>query len=349
MSYSKEEHGFQKFLKALKKESISNTIFIWGDERYLVDWAVKSLSDKYVEKAVETMDKSYFNEDTFELSKIKEACETFPFMSEKKVVIIELGFKNKKNKNISSKVSKADIDELIDYTKKIPETTLLVLVGEFFKSYKTKASKISDIQEFELNHLYDKDFKTFIKKRLKESGKVISSSVLNKIVENSGYFHKESNYNLYDLENDISKIESFSREEEITLADVVSVMSGSLEVHIFALIESISLGKKNQAFILLQDILQRDDGIYRVLAMIISQFETMLKIKEMIEDGYSLVEMKKLLKIHEYRFKRISTASSKYTIDKIKKILGKAYDIDKNVKTGFLEQNLALEMFIASV
>ena len=41
--------------------------------------------------------------------------------------------------------------------------------------------------------------------------------------------------------------------------------------------------------------------------------------------------------------------TNKYSVAKLKQILSSAYETDRNIKTGLLEGQLALEMFIAGI
>ena len=47
--------------------------------------------------------------------------------------------------------------------------------------------------------------------------------------------------------------------------------------------------------------------------------------------------------------KKLSGAASKYSSDELKRILLRAYEIDRNVKTGVMDAKLGLEMFIADI
>lgn len=61
------------------------------------------------------------------------------------------------------------------------------------------------------------------------------------------------------------------------------------------------------------------------------------------------MQIPKTLGVHEFRVKKAAAAADKYSIKGLKRILSKAYEIDGNIKTGFLEQTLALELFIAEI
>ena len=49
----------------------------------------------------------------------------------------------------------------------------------------------------------------------------------------------------------------------------------------------------------------------------------------------------------EYRIKKMIPYTNRYSADKLKKILSNIYEVDRNIKTGVLSDQMALEMFIA--
>ena len=51
----------------------------------------------------------------------------------------------------------------------------------------------------------------------------------------------------------------------------------------------------------------------------------------------------------EYRIKKLMPYVNRYSQDKLKQILSSAYETDRNIKTGLLDQQLALEMFAAGI
>ena len=60
----------------------------------------------------------------------------------------------------------------------------------------------------------------------------------------------------------------------------------------------------------------------------------------------SYEEIAKVLKVNSYRVKKALAASDKLSYKKIKNILSQLYETDRNIKTGLIDQNLALELII---
>ena len=64
MAYNnaKAEHAFQTFHKDLKTNIFPEVIFMYGEEKYLIQWAVNSLAEKFVEKSMRDIDYVKANE-----------------------------------------------------------------------------------------------------------------------------------------------------------------------------------------------------------------------------------------------------------------------------------------------
>jgi prepilin-type N-terminal cleavage/methylation domain-containing protein len=67
------------------------------------------------------------------------------------------------------------------------------------------------------------------------------------------------------------------------------------------------------------------------------------------EEGQNEREIKNILGIHEFRIKKAREFGRSYSVNHLRKVLQKAYEVDRNIKSGLLEASLALEMFIAEI
>ena len=88
---------------------------------------------------------------------------------------------------------------------------------------------------------------------------------------------------------------------------------------------------------------------FSIIGAIVSQFEMMLSVKQMREDGMDLTAIHKKLGGSEFRIKKMIPYVNKYSVDKLKQTLSAIYQVDRNIKTGLLEPQMALEMFIAGI
>jgi DNA polymerase-3 subunit delta len=83
-----------------------------------------------------------------------------------------------------------------------------------------------------------------------------------------------------------------------------------------------------------------------LLGLIFSQFDSILKIRDLLDRGLSRQDIQKSLGIDSFRFKILLDHAMRFTLIQLKQIIRSAYEVDKNIKTGLLTDELALEMFI---
>ncbi len=348
----KKEHAFQSIGKDIKAGAIGSLVFLCGEEQYLVHWAADLLAGTYINKACESLDYIKLDPENMSMDQIRESCETLSMLSPKRVVVIpELpAASGKKSRNFSE----SDEKELIEYFSMIPDSCLLIITAG---KPDPKAKKKIKLQEAAEKHGIVYDFtplsgallKSFIVKRFKTAGKVCRNSVIDLLISDSGYGNKEIEYDLYSLENDIKKIIAHSEGEEITDNDVRMTISTNLETNVFAMLDAISRNRKDEAYRLLHNLLVTGESVFGLLSLISSQLELILEVKEMREEGMSPMQIQKQLGIHEFRVKKAWAVTEKYSVSQLKKILSKAYEIDSNIKSGLLEQTMALELFVAQI
>jgi len=341
-------HAYKKFDKDLKDGDFKNVFLFYGKEQYLAKLCVNMIAKKYVSDECRAFDFFEMDSEKVTFSDIEESCETLSMFSEKRVVVLPDFplISGGKSKNIQE----ADEKELIEYIKKIPESCILVITSESVdKRKKLYKEIVASGNVYDFAPLDERNLKTFVEKRFNIEGKKIKASVLNKFIRQSGYFHKESDYTLYNLLNEVKKISAHAEGDEVMLSDVLEVVSGDIESNIFGMIEAAGRNKKDEAFRLLYNILGSGGSVFHVLALLASQFEIMLSVKEMSEERKTLSQMQSTLGIHEYRIKKASEVINLYSEDRLKDILASIYQVDRNVRTGIMEQVLALEVMLSEI
>ncbi|MDD2189350.1 MAG: DNA polymerase III subunit delta [Eubacteriales bacterium] len=347
-SSEKEEHAYKKIDREIKSNIVKNLLFLYGRENFLIHWAVDTLVQKNVNEVCREMDFSHLDGTTVTLEQIINSCETVPFLSPKRVVLIS-DFKlieGTKSKNLNEEEEK----RLAVYLKQLPQECMLILTAEGVDKRKRLYKTVSEVGSvYEFGELDEKSLRSYIAKRFRESGKKANTSVISQIIQTSGYYDKDTDYNLYNLENDIKKAIAYSEESDVGIDAVNHTISGNIDTYVFNLIDHLSGNRKGEAYQILHNLLVSGENEYRLLALLASHFEIILSVKEMKEEGKSLQEMKKLLGIHEYRIKVAAMLTERYTLSSLRKILRKIYEIDKHIKTGLLEASLALELFIAEI
>lgn len=342
------EHAFRRFNSDIKKSDFPPVVFLHGEEMYLIDWAAESLINRYVNPAAASVDLIKPADETCTVDYILESCNTFPLFSSRKVVWVK-DFPLLKSDSAKG-FSAADKDRLSAYLKNPSQQTLLIfsicMPGEK-NSLAAELKKKAAVYDFDT--LDRATFRGFIEKRFRAEGVQVNRDIVDFLVDETGYYNKESDYRLYNLVNDIKKIVALSGDSKITEDTISEVLNGDLNKFAFDFLDAAAGNKKDTAFEMLHSILTADSDIYKIIGLLVNHFELILEVKEFKEDGLNLTAMEKILKIHQFRIKKAMGFADKFTVQKLKNILCSLYEIDRSIKTGAMDGSMALELMVGRI
>ena len=368
----KTEKGYREFLKDLKSGDIAPFVLLYGKEQFLVDWAVRALRDKYVNKATEVMDYQTIDPDA-DSGTLIAAVQTLPMMSERRVVAARdlPVLSSSKAKGFTSD----DVDklvELISTSKSTPAAqqpslfggmgdqdenssgggTLCVLASEDIdgRGKLVKAlKKYGSVYEFD--SLSTEELEAFAAKRFHAAGLKIGRQEMSFLIRETGYGNRESEYRLFNFDNDIKKIIACSDGQYVTHEAIEETVIGDSDTFIFDLLDGISGNDKSRAFEILGSRLAKDQyEAMSVTGAICSQIEIMYQARELsMRRNMNTRDIASYMGQNEFRVRKALSYASRYSLDKLRSMLESIYDVNKNIVSGLMEPRLALEMFIAGI
>lgn len=342
------EHAYKKFGSDLKSGEFPRVLFMYGPEQYLAEWAAGALVKKYVNPAAAAFDFVKLDDENAEVNEIIGAGDMFPMFSEKRIVWVKahslLTSANPKG------FSSADKERLNSYIESPNEGSILIFSCE---EPDEKSEVVKGLKKNAGVYNFDKLDRTqlaaFAEKRFRSAGAVISRELLRYLIDETGYFNRETDYRIFNLENDIKKIIAHSDGNTISREDIAETLNGDMDTYIFNFIDAAANRKKETAFSMMHNMLAAGSDVFSVTAMLINQFELLLDVIEFREDSMSAAEIVKTMKVHEFRIKKAMTLTDKFTKQKLKEILCSLYEIDRNIKSGLLEPTLALELLVGRI
>ncbi len=350
----KTEHPFRTIARDLKEDRIPSVVLLCGTEDYLVDWARNLLTDRFVRSEGRALDLTV-PDLSGGAAAIREACETLPVLSERKVVWVrDLPlFRGR----MEDWFSADELEQLAAWLPETAPTTLLLFTagGSLAEKGKKASAKKSALlnalkkhgRVYDMGPLDRRELKEFIVKRCKQGGKWMSLDTLDLLIDESGYFNKEIDYGLYHLAGDLSKMMAITREPEITARDVRDCLSMNLEHDTFKMLDAVSAGNKAEAFSLLRDLMAQGTSPQQILASIAGQTELMMQISGMRASGFSMEEIRKRTGVHEFRLKKAGRFAERYPTRELRRMLAACFDTDERIKSGLLPGDMALELLIA--
>ena len=131
--------------KNIKEKKESNCYILCGLDEMLMKETIDKLSKNFVDDGLENLNISKFYGDDLSAEKLKDAFETFPFMGEKRVVIIyRIQFLNEKLDNDNKKIYE-EIKEYITRPSFLPHERSHI--ADFYKKIRKQNIVINDVKK----------------------------------------------------------------------------------------------------------------------------------------------------------------------------------------------------------
>ena len=333
--------AYKDFVNDKNKGILKDVLFFYGAEDFLMNWAVESIVNDYVDEAVRDIDLIHLEGEQVTAAEIMAQSRAYSMFSERRVVVV------RNYLPLFRKAADIGADELLSFAARPQDSSIVIFVIESryssdLTAYGKKLAKACGAYEF--GRLERADLKAFITKRVQKAGKMLSRRELEHMIDVTGYYNKGSMYDLAQLEKDTDKIVRACSGDAINVQLIEDILIGDSDRFVFSLVDALVAGDRGKALAIAEAIIREEDGSMAVLALLTRQFEIMYDALELNENGYSISQMAKKTGVNEFRFKRAFSAAQRYSKRRIGKILTELYNTDKNIKSGNIDKDVALEL-----
>ena len=173
---------------------LPNCVLFYGNEEYFMDYSVKYIKYKFIDKSYEDMNYAEF-EKLDSLKDYFEFVNTFPFMSDKKLCLI----KEAVFLTSAGSLDKKDEEKLLEYIEENEDCiTVFLIKGGKPDSRKKVVKKLKDKKAvFEFTRLNEKELTKYIMDEFKKNKFNILPADANYMATNTGYLEYESIVSLY--------------------------------------------------------------------------------------------------------------------------------------------------------
>jgi len=324
------------------KNKLPNCLLLYGDEEYFMDYSVKYIKNKYIDKSYEDMNYAEF-EKLDSLKDFFEFADTFPFMSEKKLCLLkEAGFFTS-----TGSLDKKEEEKLLKYIDENEDCiTIFVIKDGKPDSRKKIVKKLKDNEAvFEFTRLNEGELTKYITDEFKKNSFKISMSDANYMANNTGYLDYESSVSLYHVNNEISKIMSHNNEKKnITTSDLELLMVKSVESSIFRLVDCICENNKKKSFEVLDEMLLNNTPEQFIIHMITRQYRMLYQYVILQKKGYTFNEIINKMKIMNFVASKLEKQSKNLKMETIEYYMRRFLEIDRKIKAGEIDSRIGLEI-----
>jgi len=285
------------------------------------------------------------------LDEMAFACDTLPFLSDKRLVIVnDLAARLDKRAGETPSEPEQDsafLERLEQYLKDLPESARLVFLE------KRKIGKGNPIRRLvtQTEHGYEREFtplrpgelSRWIATRAQEKGGRMEPGAIRVLATYVGN-------DLRLLDHEIEKLLTYAGDERpVTERDAELLVSYAREADIFAMVDALGARDTRRAMELMEKLLAEGQRPLYLLRMITRQFRILLQIKELLNRGTPATDVRALLRLHPYVAKKTMAQARNFSVPQLEDIYHRLLEVEVAVKTGELEDHLALNLFVAEL
>ena len=266
------------------------------------------------------------------LTDIIEDANTLSLFDDKKLIVIN---------NNALFVGKKSVDT-IALEKYIinsnPNTILIFVVSE--EKLDTRRKLYKNIKEkgevFEFNKL--PNINTYVKDLF--SGYTITNDSINLLIKRVGN-------DLNRLKQEIEKIKIYKINDKlITDSDIIDCTVEKIDINIFNFIDNIIRKNKSETIKTYKELLKIGEEPIKIIVLLANQFRLMYQSKLLTSKGYSEDDIASLLHVKRYPVHLAIQKSYHYNKEVLIDNLEQLADLDIKIKSGEIDKNLALELFL---
>ena len=313
----------------IKSGQFQNLYLIYGEEEYLKLQYRNKLIAALVNEG-DNMNFSKYTDTGINVNQVIDQAETMPFFAEHRVILIE-------NSGFGKKMP----EELGEYLSSIPDFTIFIFVeptadkrGKLYKAAKAAG------RDIEINMPNENVLTQWVGAMLKDSGKQMKKDAWVQ-------FRDMTDSSMDNMKRELDKLVTYVGDRtQITIEDVNAICIPQIETKIFDMINSIAVKDLPKTMELYQDMLSAKEPPMRILYMIVRQFRQLAVIRELKEQGDSSATIAKKIGMQDYIVRKNEALIRNLGSKEIKNLLVDAATFEQQVKTGLLDENLAVEMIM---
>jgi DNA polymerase-3 subunit delta len=265
------------------------------------------------------------------------ACEAFPFIAERRLVIVYDLLKHQK--------AGKERDELRAYLERVPATCDLVFVeSEDFDKRSavfTYLKKTADVREFQPRQ--GAELLRWVAERASQRGVAIESAAAQRLVSFAGNEGRA-------LINELEKLASYvGRGGRVTTRHVDLLVQDGQEQNLFAFIDELSGRRRGAALQSLRHLIDDGQAATYILFMIARQVRILLGVKELAAQRLRSDEIASRLGQKPFVVRKALDQARGFSDDELARLHDRVLELDHASKTGRMDAATGLELLVVEL
>jgi len=318
-----------------------------GDDEFSRSEMLADLRRRMGDPAMGELNTTRFDGRTVTLAELQHTCNTIPFLSERRLVIVD-GLLTHLQRPVSPEQRKNTLEDLVSYLPHMPQTTRVVFVEPSSISGQHPLRRLIR-QDDTVGH--DTEFRL-------PRGRELAQWVTRRVQERGGQMTHEAaaqlaafvGDNLRLLASEIDKLLSYvDRARPITEEDIQLLVSDVGEASIFDMVDAITRRDARAASQLLHRRLDSGDHPLALQGMVVRQIRILIQVKELAQTGLDRQTIARQLGLHPFVVRKALEQERSFSMKQLENIHRRLLETDVAIKTGRVDAVLALDMMIAGL
>lgn len=309
----------------------------YGLEQYLIDKEINKIKS---ENNILDIDVIKYDLENTKIEDIIEDALSISLFSNKKLIIVDNAyiFTGTTNK----KLIEQNIDILKEYINNGNFTNIIIftILKEKLDERKNIVKLIKEkgiVKDFNLSNNINKYILDMF------DNYKISNENINLLINRVGN-------NLEILNQEINKIKTYKDDDfNITKEDIINLTSKNIDTNFFNLIENIVERDKEKAMESYFEIVRDGEEPIKIIIVLANKFRLIYQAKNLYKKGYSEKDITSMLGSNYYAIKKCLENGRKYDDKFLLDCIMKLADLDINIKSGKIDKNIGLELFIMEI
>lgn len=318
----------------LKEKKFAKSYLFYGKEGYLRDAYLQRVKKELIPGEAEMMNVTIFEGKKVESGTIIAMADTFPFLSEKRLVIV-------RDSGLFQAGRKDETEKMANYLGNVPESTCLLFVEtEIDKRNKLYKAVVKVGQVVDFSPLTERELLLWITKECKKENIAIDGSV-------GSYFLRSVGGEMEYIYGELQKLMMFKGQGGVlSREDIDAICSKSLEMRIFDLVAALGNQKPREALLIYRHLLLMKESPIGILVMLVRQFRLILQCKLLLEQGTPQSAIGEKVGIRDFVVRECVKQGKNFSIPKLKNAMEECLQTDVDIKTGKMVGDLAVELLI---
>ena len=322
--------NYNKFIKLFENKKLPMIIGLAGVERSLIFKALDMLKKNAFEKILD-FNFNCFDADKVNIDDIIISANTIPLLSSKRFIEVRN----------AEKINIFNFKKIENYFKNPNPTTCLVFIFEVEMNLKNKIMLYLNKKSLLFNFMHPKNYEmhSIIIINAKKKGLKLQADAalaLSLIINN----------NLTLLDNVLEKLKTATNCDKINVNNIIEHVANYSLQNIFELGRFVAIGNKEKALSSIC-LLRLDREIpLRIVGMLAWQFRLILKVRSMLDEGFSEFDIEKEFSLFGDNKKNVFSIAKKGSIAMHISKLSKLSILDSKLKESLVPAWFLLEKMI---